>query len=654
LSYTIYKPDDPYKVVVELQEVRTGKFKDKMVVDKAGVIEIIPSSLEDNKQAVKLDIILSVPAEVKPDQRDNTLVLTFQSPEDEVSMMAQQEAPSPESGEETGEAIAEGMAVIEDIEVVKSADKLHFLIHGNKNMSPKIFEVGSSKLVIDIPDVLSDVESVDEYELPVLGVRIGEQDDKTRIVFDLMESTEYDVTSGEKQVAVSFTMPEMKVARKAKSARHERLPYATEREIPLGMQAKAEPFDTNEYVGEKITLDFQDADLLHIFRLLADVSGYNIVVSPQVSGKFSMKLVDVPWDHALDIILRNYALSKAVEKNIIRIAPTDVIAREEEAIAKAKEARMKSGDLVTRVYKVSYAGVSDVQDSIKGLITDRGNINIDGRTSTIIIKDIEGTHREIGKLIASLDLPTPQVNIESKIVEVNTNFTKELGIQWGMLWTPPDSRTTIGGPTLPGGTGFNSGNPLLVNLPASVSSGSGGAIGIGYISASQVFSLDMQLSAMELSGQGKIISHPRITTLDNQEAKIQQGRKIPYQGESEGGGTTTEFADAELELTVTPHITPDNTIIMNLEVKKNEADFSNTVNNVPSIDTKEASTKVLIKNGDTLVIGGVYRTTVSENVSGVPGFSKIPILGWLFKTQENIENREELLIFITPRIVESF
>ncbi|MEK6527500.1 MAG: type IV pilus secretin PilQ, partial [Nitrospirota bacterium] len=407
-----------------------------------------------------------------------------------------------------------------------------------------------------------------------------------------------------------------------------------------------------EYTGEKISLDFQDADLIHIFRLLADVSGYNIVVSPHVKGKFSMKLIDVPWDQALDIILRNYGLSRTVVGNIIRIAPTDIIAQEEEDIAKAKEASEKAGDLVTRVYPINYANV----DKVKKIITDakvlskRGYVSIDERTSTVVIKDVENAHREFERIMKSIDLATPQVNIEAKIVEVTTNFTKELGIQWGVLWRPPDSRTTFGGPSIPGGTGFNTGNPLMVNLPAAVASGSGGALGIGYISAANTLTLDLQLSAMESSGNGKIISNPRITTSDNQEATIKQGKKIPYQTVS-AEGTKTEFVDANLELTVTPHITPEGTVVMMLEAKKNEADFSETVGGVPTIDTKEAKTQVIVKNGDTLVIGGIFKTTKSQSFAGVPGFSKIPLIGWLFKKKQNINTTTELLIFITPRII---
>ncbi|MCK5511249.1 MAG: type IV pilus secretin PilQ [Thermodesulfovibrionia bacterium] len=655
LSYTVYKPEDPYSVVVELQGVELHNLREKIVIDKAGVMEIVPSMIEGDLKTVRLDIKLTVPAEVKPVQKEGGLVLTFFNPEAEEVMaalvVAETTSPLTEV-REIPEPLAEeekGIGIIKDITFTKSEDKAYIVIRGDTAMSPKVFEIGSNKLVVDIPDVLSAVKSFEDYELPVLGVRIGEESDKTRIVFDLMESTEYDVSPEGKQVRVSFAIPEMKVVQ---VPRTETIPAAPV-EQPGVAEREKEPFATSKYVGEKISLDFQDADLLHIFRLLADISGYNIVVSPQVSGKFSMKLTDVPWDQALDIILRNYGLSKTIERNVIRVAPTAVLAQEEETIAKAKEAQLKAGDLVTRVYPVNYADVQEVQEVITDakLMTDRGYISIDERTSALIIRDVSTMHKEFENLLVSIDKATPQVNIEAKIVEVTKNFTQEFGIQWGILWTPPGASPEIGSVNIPGGTGFHAGNPLAVNLPAAVGPGAGGALGLGYINATQTLSLDIQLSAMEASGQGKIISNPRITTLDNQEAKIQQGKKIPYQSVDENGVPKTEFVDASLELTVTPHITPENTIVMIVESKKNEADFSQTVGGVPTIDTNEATTKVLIKDGDTLVIGGIFKTSTAQNVSAVPVLSKIPILGWLFKKKQEVETSSELLIFITPRIV---
>ncbi|MEN8261917.1 MAG: type IV pilus secretin PilQ [Nitrospirota bacterium] len=408
-----------------------------------------------------------------------------------------------------------------------------------------------------------------------------------------------------------------------------------------------------KYVGEKISIDFQDAELVHVFRLIADISGYNIVVSPDVKGKFSMRLADVPWDQALDVILRNYNLSKSVEGNIMRVAPTSVLSREEEAIAKAKESQEKAGDLITKVYPINYADVTAIKDSINDakILTKRGFISVDERTSSVIIKDVDRKHIEYNDLIRALDVPTPQVSIDAKIVEVTTEFQKELGIQWGGL-VKPTPQTRISGVSQTVDKGFFSNEPLLVNLPAtSVGRGKGGAIGLGWVGAGALEALDLQLSAMESSGQGKVISNPKITTSDNQEAKIMQGKKIPYSTTSDKG-TKTEFMDAVLELTVTAHITPEGTIVMDLEAKKNEADFAGPqIGGIPTIDIKEVKTQVLIKDNDTLVIGGIFKTNTAKNKEKVPSLADIPLLGKLFQFKKDIDTTNELLIFITPRIV---
>jgi type IV pilus assembly protein PilQ len=414
---------------------------------------------------------------------------------------------------------------------------------------------------------------------------------------------------------------------------------------------KKKALGSKEYVGEKINIDFQDAELIHVFRLISDISGYNFVVSPDVKGKFSMKLLDVPWDQALDVILRNYGLSKTMEGNIIRIAPTSVIAKEEEEIAQAKESQEKSGNLITKIYSVNYANVEDIKKSIETakILTKRGFISADTRTSSVIIRDVEKLQAEYENLIKSLDIATPQVSIDARIVEVQTRYSKELGVQWGAL-VKPTPQTQIGGTTLTGKNGFFSGNPLLVNLPAAVSQGSGGTIGIGYISAGVLRALDIQLSALEAAGKGKIISNPRVMTMDNQKAKILQGKKIPYPTVSQEG-TQTAFVDAAIELIVTPHITPEGTILMNIETKKNEPDWSRQIGGVPAIDINEVTTQVLIVDGDTLALAGIFKTTTSKDTSGVPGLSKIFGLGWLFKTEKDVDDSTELMVFITPRIV---
>lgn len=643
LNYTVYKPSDPYLVVVELQDASLGKFTKKMVIDKAGVMEITPSMVEGMENVVRLEIALTVPADVEPLQKGSSLILSFVNPEAEEVAVAEVEEKEIKEAER-----------IEDIDFSRTEDRLLVRIKGDGRMSTEVSQPQEDKIVIDIPNVTTAVEAPKVYEPPMGGMRIGTYPDKTRIVFDLTEPTEYDVSSEDNQVVVSFKVPaKVEVAKAEEVAPEVEVEELKEERMPISLTC-GEIAASKEYEGEIISLDFQDADLVHIFRLLADVSGCNIVVSPAVKGRFSMRLKDVPWDQALDVILRNYGLSKMVEGNIIRIAPTTDIAKEEQEIARKKEAELQAGDLITKVYPLNYADVKDVKKIINEIAKRKGGgggvqrttISVDERTSSLIIRDVERMHEEYARIIKTLDKPTPQVLIDARIVEVSTNFTRELGIQWGAdVRLSPNAK--IGGiESLIGGTGFASDNPLLVNLPAPAV----GAIGFGYIGAGSLRALDLQLSAMETTGKGKIISNPKIVTTDNQEAKIQQGEKIPYQTVS-AEGTQTQFVSATLELSVTPHITPSGAIMMEVGVKKDEADFSRTVQGVPSIKTKEAKTNVLINNQDTLVIGGIFRTKTSRSQTYVPLLGKIPILGWLFKYKKKEDETSELLIFITPRVI---
>ncbi|TNF56194.1 type IV pilus secretin family protein [bacterium] len=631
-SYTIYKPADPYRLVVELQDITLGKFTDNILVDRAGVMEIIPAETEGVSKGVKLEIILTVPAEVNPVQQGNTLILSFNNPE--VEEFA---APSPEG-------VLRDARYIEGIELSKSRGKVHVVVRGDGQLSPDTFQPEKKKVVLDFPGVTTSAESPRTYEPPVVAVRVGKQPDKTRVVIDLSEPTLFDVSTEDNQYILSFAIPEAAMA---------------EAEVPSPAVPETPALSAfgKVYTGEVISIDIQDAPLSKIFAILAEVSGYNIILSPQIKEqRIFIKLDNVPWDQALDVILRNYGLSKSVEGNIIRVAPTAVIAQEEEQIARAKEAALKAGDLETRMYSIDFADVNDLKRQIEDIMEEkgagagreRGTVSIDKRTNTLIIRDVANMHVEYERVIKELDTPTRQVAIEAKLVRVSRQFTQELGIQWGVLWKPTP-QTTIGGSTLTEGLGL-SGNPLMINMPAAVAAGTGGALGFGYIGAENLRSLDIQLSAMESSGKGKTISNPKIITLDNQEATIETGQKIPYQTVS-AEGTQTQFVNATLELKVTPHITPHGTVVMDLELKNDQADFGQTVQGVPTINTNEAESQVLIKDGDTLVIGGIYVSTLSKATDAVPLLGQVPILGWLFKKDKDTEEVDEALIFITPRII---
>jgi type IV pilus assembly protein PilQ len=642
-SYTVYRPADPYRFIVEMQDIAQGEFTGNMMIDRAGVMEIIPSAAEGAQAGVKLEIILSVPADIKPVQKYNTLLLSFYNPESGKRIAS--------AGMGEGAELSKRDAKnIEDIDLIRSDGKVALVIRGDGNLHPSTFQPADTRLIVDIPDVAAKVESLRMYDPPVMGIRVGQQPDKTRIVIDLAPSTQYDLTSGEQEIKLTFTAlekPETKVA-KVKRA-------DLQRESAGTVLPEAAYFKSKKYLGEIISLDIQDAPLSKIFGIIAEISGYNIILSPQVQDqRVFIKLDNVPWDQALDVILRNYGLSKSVEGTIVRIAPTSVIAQEEELIARAKEAKMKSGDLETRMYPVDFADLGTLQDLIEDMReeagtggADRGSVSIDPRTNTLIITDVAQMHDEYEKVIRDLDTPTRQVSIEAKIVEVSRNFTQELGIQWGLL-AQPTPQTQIGG--FQGETGFFNDTPFLVNLPAAAGAGAGGSVAFGYIAANSLRALDIQLSAMESSGNGKIISNPKIITLDNEEASISQGQQIPYQSVS-AEGTQTQFVSASLELDVTPHITPTGTIVMDISTKKNEADFANSVQGVPSINTNEAESRVLVNNGDTLVMGGILKSDFSNSQAYVPMLGRIPILGRLFRTERDTDNTSELLIFVTPRVI---
>ena len=413
----------------------------------------------------------------------------------------------------------------------------------------------------------------------------------------------------------------------------------------LGAATIGEQTAAARYVGEKISLDFQDADINDILRLIAEVSGLNVIAGGDVQGRVTTRMVDVPWDQALDVVLRINGLAQERDGNIIRIAPLDRFISERQERARARQTEDQSEPTVTQLVPVNYATASELQKNLERLLSDRGSIFIDERTNTLIITDTRRNLDDMLALVETLDRQTPQVMIEARIVETSRNFLQDLGVQLGFDYTRITdvkfpNRVDVNGSASPGN--------FLVDLPAAVTTGSGGAISFALAGASNL--LNLRLSALERSGRGKIISNPKVATLDNTEALIQSGRRIPVQTVS-AEGTQTEFVDASLSLKVTPHVTPDGFINMKINATKNEADFANAVNGVPSITTREATTEMLVKDSDTVVIGGLYRRTISEAHDGVPGLSRVPVLGWMFQKNQTQDDNDELLIFITPRII---
>jgi len=429
----------------------------------------------------------------------------------------------------------------------------------------------------------------------------------------------------------------------------------------------------HQWTGFPLNLNLVNADIHNVFRLVSAVSGLNIVSSDDVEGQVTVQLAEVPWDQALAAILQAKGLGAVQYGTIVRVAKIDSIRKEREDSAAAKAAEIESLPLRVLTLPLNYANANEVMAQLEAMLSKRGSLAFDERTNSLIVRDIDRNLSQIRQLVRALDTRTPQVHIEARIVEANSSFSRSLGIQWGgnLNFSPatgaptglffPNTVGMSGGGTAStvssagaGGTGgqgtnFTTVPNYVVDLPAAAQSGS---IGLSLGSISNMINLDARLTAGESNGTGKIISAPSITTVTNRPATIRDGARIPYQTASLRG-TNVSFVEAVLLLQVTPKITADGTIFLDIQVTKNRPDFGAAINNLPTIQIKEAKTTVMVANGDTAVIGGVYSYEESINRQFVPGLGKIPILGWLFKTTNKRQDRRELLVFITPTIVQA-
>jgi type IV pilus assembly protein PilQ len=429
------------------------------------------------------------------------------------------------------------------------------------------------------------------------------------------------------------------------------------------------------YTGRRIDLDFKGADIHNILRLLADVGQMNIVTSDEVRGEVTIKMRDVPWDQALDVVLRAKGLGSVREGNLVRVAPLSVLEKElEQEIARQKQ-MAEVLPTETRLIGVSYAHASSLQDKARDLLSPRGKISVDDRTNNLIVSDVARNLQLIEDLVRNLDTQTSQVVIEARIVEANTDYARQIGIQWGgntfMDTThgnptgivfpynvgigggADDGSSPLGGLVPAARTGVAGGaNPnFVVNMPAPAGLATGSAIGLTMGSVAGAFNLNLRLSAMESTGTVRILSSPRITTMDNIDAVIEQGVSIPVSVVS-AMGAMTQFVDAKLHLGVKPHVTNEGTVMLTVTVTKNEPDFVNTgARGDPTILKKEARTTMLVRDGDTAVIGGIYTRNSGLSFTKVPFFSDIPVLGWFFRNRKENDNRTEFLVFLTPRIV---
>ncbi len=415
---------------------------------------------------------------------------------------------------------------------------------------------------------------------------------------------------------------------------------------------KQDDTQSPEYSGEKTSLVFDNAEIRDVLRLIAEISDLNIIASDDVDGNVTLRLIDVPWDHALDLILDVTGLGMIQQGNVVRVLPIEKIRSMKEAELTAERSQEKLESLVTEVVTVSYADLDSVSAPVQNILSDRGAITADARNKLLIITDVPSRIEKAKGLIEILDTPERQVMIEARIVQVNSNYSRDLGVHWGMFGSDVgngvlDARS-INTLTSAGGDFLVS--PVTAGTVGPINTGAGFAsqIQIGRALIDDVV-LDLQLQALQTDGKGKVISTPRVTTLNGETATISQGTTIPYQT-SGADGPKTEFINAELKLEVTPVINPDGSIILEI-LATNDSPSLTAGASAPSIDTKKAETKVLIHDGETTVIGGIFVESTQESAEGIPGLMNVPVLGNLFKSQKKQTVKDELLIFITPRIL---
>jgi type IV pilus secretin PilQ/predicted competence protein len=577
------------------------------------------------------------------------------------------------------------------------------------------------RVVIDFADVAANsaFRSLDMDTDPVKRVRLAqfsaESPKVARLVLDLTSPSPYRIVEGtdEVQVVMGETgepeppshapLAALRTAEPVAEPAAETLPAARPMALeplalpPLPEPQVPEPASSSEvpaqpeqqamgtacgqtgYLGTPISLDFKDGDLQDIFRLFSDISGLNVVVNPGVSGKVTLKLNEVPWGRALELILKTNGLGCVLEGNVIRIARLSDLEKEEQDRRKLAEAKALAGDLEDYTKRISYAKADTLSTVLKsaGALSPRGQLNVDTRTNTIIIRDLPGYIQKAESLIGELDTATPQVEIEARIVVTTRDFVRDIGLQWGFSGEATNrygNTTNLNYPNQiilngnavpsqlglaadnlgPGGLASNAGigaagRGYAVNLPAS---GFNSAIGISTGNILGSFNLDLALTALERQGRGRLLSTPKVTTQNNQAAEIKQGIQIPIQTVA-NNTVTVQFKDAVLTLKVTPQITDAGTVILNVAVENSTPDFSRTVNGIPPINTQAATTIVQVSDGQTTVIGGIYQSTETTVENSTPFFSKIPILGFLFRQHSVNTSNNELLLFITPRIVKS-
>ena len=694
VAYLTHRPD-PMTLVIELRDVDAAKAA-QTILDAKGIIagaSVEQATGADGVRVARVRIRLTQPAAHQVRSKRNVISVDLDSAFPLGSVGAASAGAVPAPG---GTRFA---TTLEHVRADARPTGASITLTGNGELvaeSVTPFGDGTPRVVFDFPNVRSQTPAdvfVGRGPVSVVHITTTGVVPMTRVVVDLLRPASYRVippVDGEKDFTILFEENELAqpasatdagpayvasldpidaLLRRGMGASAGLPPRAALAQVPqMGNipqlpPVPAPPTGQRRFTGHPVTLEFEGADLRTVLRTFADISGLNIVIDQAVQGAVDVSLREVPWDQALDIILRDHKLGYSVDGTIVRIAPMTVLADEESQRRKLADERALSGELEVLTRPLSYAKAADLTVLLtRTALSTRGDIQIDARTNTIIIRDLASRLQSASQLIDTLDRPQPQVEIEARIVTTSRDFARRIGVQWGFngrVATDLGNTTGLAFPnqgSLGGRTGGIQGPNIgqitdhantAVNLGVGTASS---AIGLALGSVNGAFNLDLALTALEESGNGRILSTPRVATQNNVAAEITQGVQIPIQTVANNTVTVT-FQDAALKLNVTPQITAANTVIMQVQLENSSPDFSRAVGGIPPINTQRALTTILVSDGQTSVIGGIYVTSQQSSNDRTPGLHKIPLLGWLFQRREFTDESRELLIFITPRII---
>ncbi len=605
----------PAQVLLSFANSTSGLVKDELPVNQVGV-----TSVEMGQKGTSLDVRVNL-SQVKPYQGKvvgNSYRLTIN--DDVVDEATKADNPFVNS--------------IENIDFRRTDKGGELLVYLNSSSVAANVEQVGSKLEVklyntDIGDDFLYVMDVQDFATPVTSFETFKDDSTTRILVDVKGTYEYDYQQEDKLFRLTMDKVERSVIAK----------------------------EEKKYTGKTLSLNFQNIAVRTVLQIIADYNDFNLVTSDTVEGSITLRLDDVPWDQALDLILKTKGLDKRIEGNILMVAPSEEIAIRESQELKNQQEVKELAPLYSEYIQINYAKAAEIATLLKGedssLLSSRGSVAVDERTNTLLVKDTAEILENIHRLTDVLDIPIRQVLIESRMVTVNDTVAEDIGVRWGLTdqqGTKGTSGSLTGAQQIANGVIPAASDRLNVNLPAAKTNASV-AFHVAKLADGTI--LDLELSALETENKGEIIASPRITTSNQKAAYIEQGVEIPYVEASSSGSTTVTFKKAVLSLKVTPQITPDNRVILDLEITQDtQGDVVQTpTGNAVAINTQRIGTQVLVDNGETIVLGGIYQQNLISNVNKVPILGDIPYLGYLFKNSSDKNERKELLIFVTPKIV---